>query len=327
MSATETYQPPGVSTLSSEESAGVEYAVRNMLSNAPDRVDSPEWVERARNTWEEFPASVRCSLRNFRRDSGPEGSILFRGLPVGTEPLPPTPNTAASVQRTPSVGSAVLLSFASGLGDPAAFLPEKGGSLVQDVVPVPGKEDFQGNAGSVLLNFHNENAFHPHRPDFILLLCLRSDPAREAGLRTACVRTVLGLLSASARTALESPEFVTEPPPSFGGADGDDEPHPVVFGDRDDPDLRVDLSATAPLSDRAAEALSELKGHFASTAQTLYLESGDLAIVDNRVAVHGRTAFRPAYDGNDRWLQRTFAFADLRRSRAWRAGDGYVMTV
>jgi len=49
-------------------------------------------------------------------------------------------------------------------------------------------------------------------------------------------------------------------------------------------------------------------------------------IVDNRVTVHGRTAFRPRYDGADRWLQRTFAVADLRRSRDHRPDDGYILT-
>ena len=53
---------------------------------------------------------------------------------------------------------------------------------------------------------------------------------------------------------------------------------------------------------------------------------GDLAILDNRVTVHGRTPFRPRYDGADRWVQRTFVIADLRRSGDHRARDGYVIT-
>lgn len=48
---------------------------------------------------------------------------------------------------------------ACGLGDLAAYRAEKSGALVQDVVPVPGRERFSGNAGSALLTFHNENAF------------------------------------------------------------------------------------------------------------------------------------------------------------------------
>jgi hypothetical protein len=62
-----------------------------------------------------------------------------------------------------------------------------------------------------------------------------------------------------------------------------------------------------------------------TTAQTLYLGPGDLAVVDNRVTLHGRTAFRSRYDGLDRWLQRDFSVRDLCRSRDYRPADGHVL--
>ena len=58
----------------------------------------------------------------------------------------------------------------------------------------------------------------------------------------------------------------------------------------------------------------------------MLLAPGDMAILDNRVTAHGRTAFQPRYDGADRWVQRTFVVADLRRSRDHRPHDGYVLT-
>jgi len=36
------------------------------------------------------------------------------------------------------------------------------------------------------------------------------------------------------------------------------------------------------------------------------LEKGDLVIINNRRAIHGRSAFTPRYDGKDRWLQRVY---------------------
>ncbi|MFD6107735.1 hypothetical protein ACFWFQ_34300, partial [Nocardia salmonicida] len=73
---------------------------------------------------------------------------MIHGLPVDETMLPDTPSTADSVQRAAIVSAAVLAMIACGLGDPAAYLAEKSGALVQDVVPVPGKESFSGNAGS-----------------------------------------------------------------------------------------------------------------------------------------------------------------------------------
>jgi L-asparagine oxygenase len=303
----------------------VERVARTAAAAAPRLVDSSAWVAAARRGWAEMPAAVRHSLHAFRRDSGMQGVLLVRGLPVDEHLLPRTPAAANSAQRSATLPAALLMSFACGLGDPVAYAAEKAGALVQDVVPVPGREEFQGNAGSVALSFHTENAFHSHRPDFVLLLCLRTDHDGLAGLRTACVRGVLPLLSGQARDVLTSPEFVTPPPPSFGGGAGG-APLPVLSGADGDPDLRVDLAATAPLGRKGANALAELAELFERTARTVRLWPGDMAIVDNRVAVHGRTSFKPRYDGGDRWLQRTFVAADLRRSRAWRASDGYVLT-
>lgn len=297
---------------------------RELCARAPELTDDPGWVAMARDAWDVLPVALRRELRAFRRHSGPSGSLVLHGIPVDEPSLPPTPTVLGSVQRTPSVSAAALLAVACGLGDPAAFLPEKSGALVQDVVPVPGSEEFQGNAGSVLLTFHSENAFHPHRPDYVMLLCLRADHDGVAGLRTSCIREAMSVLDADTVQALSSPEFVTAPPPSFG-IGGATDPHSVLTGAAEDPDVRVDLAATTALTDRAKSALTELGRAFTATARTHLLNPGDLAIVDNRVTVHGRTAFTPRYDGRDRWLQRTFVTTDLRRSRDHRPADGYVL--
>ncbi|MFD1935554.1 TauD/TfdA family dioxygenase [Nonomuraea mangrovi] len=250
--------------------------------------------------------------------------MIIRGLPVREQGLPDTPSVPGSVQRTATVSAALLIMIAAGLGDPSAFLSEKSGSLVQDVVPVPGKEKFQGNAGSVLLEWHNENAFHAHRPDYVMLLCLRADHEKISGLRTACARQVVPVLGDAAREALFADEFVTAAPPSFDVGESTVH-HAVLTGAPEDPDIQVDLAATTGQTARAQKALQELRTAFEQTALVHRLQPGELAIVDNRITVHGRTEFRPRYDGRDRWLQRTFVTNDLRRSRHQRPADGYVL--
>ncbi len=311
--------------LSRAEANSVARTAEGLCAAGHERVDSEGFVRLAREVWEDMPRQLRRTMREFRRDSGRHGALIFRGLPVGAGALPPTPNARGSVQSTVTVSAAVLLLMAHGLGDPAAFREEKSGALVQDVVPVPGQEEIQGNPGSVLLSFHIESAFHEHRPDYVSLLCLRSDQEGVAGLRTVCVRQVLSALSDESRETLFRVEFQTAPPSSFA-LDGDQAPvHAVLSGAPHDPDLRVDLASTTPRTSAAAAALLELGELFDSTAETFHLIPGDLAVVDNRVAAHGRTAFRPRYDGQDRWLQRTFVMSDLRRSRDHRPHDGYVL--
>ncbi|MHA4772949.1 TauD/TfdA family dioxygenase [Streptomyces sp. MSC1_001] len=306
-----------------------ERLARTLCTGEDDQVDSPEWVERARDAWEDLPPRLRRQVRRFRRHSGPTGTLVITGLPTGQEALPPTPDKPGSVQRQATIASAVLTMVACGLGEPLAYLAEKSGALVQDVVPVPGQETFHGNAGSVPLSFHTENGFHPHPPDYVVFLCLRADHDRRAGMRIAGIRQALPLLTSASRQILFAPEFVTTPPPSFGfdaAATGPDvEPRPVLSGAAEDPDIRMAQLVTTPLTPRAAAALTEFGRACEATARTLRLNPGDLVIIDNRVTVHGRTAFRPRYDGADRWLQRTYVTTDLRRSRDHRPHDGHIL--
>jgi L-asparagine oxygenase len=312
-------------TLSSSDAAEIGRIAQELCAGTHGEVDDPTWVATVRRAADRLPLTLRQELRNFRRHSGGLGALLVSNLPMDEAALLPTPSVDGSVQRAVSTQAAILLLVACLLGDPTSFRDEKSGALVQDVVPVPGKESFQGNAGSVLLSYHNENAFHEHRPDYVMLLCLRTDHERIAGLRAACIREVLPILSDESREVLFSTEFVTEPPPSFGLSGEPTPPHAVLFGAPDDPELRVDLAATTPLTPRAERALAELGQAFEKTGQTVRLVPGDLAIVDNHVTVHGRSEFTPRYDGRDRWLQRTFVATDLRRSRDHRPGDGYVL--
>lgn len=321
-----TLAPAAATELAAAAAADVQDVAAELAAHPAGRIDDPAWVAAARHASGALPVQLRRALREFRRDPGEAGSLLVRGLPVGAGALPATPTVDGAVRREPSVAAAVLMLAACALGDPVAFRAEKSGALVQDVVPVPGKESFQGNAGSVDLSFHNENAFHQHRPDYIMLLCLRPDHDGVAGLRTASVRQALPLLGDADRAALLRPEFVTEAPPSFGAARDATAPHPVLSGAADDPDVRVDFAATSPLTPAATAALDRLRQAFESVAGSTRLVPGDLAVVDNRVAVHGRTSFRPRYDGADRWLLRTFVAVNLRRSRDHRPEDGYVMT-
>ncbi|WP_370934477.1 TauD/TfdA family dioxygenase [Amycolatopsis sp. cg13] len=316
---------PPATILSDVEAKSFDRIARDLTSSV-DSINSREWLTNAADAWHDTPAAPRKRLSRFRRDSGREGVFLIRSLPVDEETLPDTPSESGSAPVASTVPAALITLFASGLGNPMAFAAEKSGALVHDVVPVRGNEQFQGNEGSVVLSFHNENAFHPFRPDYVLLLCLRADHDRVAGLRTSSVRTVLPHLSTQCRETLSRTEFATAAPPSFGGAGHDGgEPHAVLAGAPDDPDVCVDFAATRPLSEAAAEALRQLQEELVRHSSTVRLVPGDLAVVDNRIALHGRTSFTPRYDGRDRWLQRGFALRDLRRSRELRPADGHIL--
>jgi L-asparagine oxygenase len=136
----------------------------------------------------------------------------------------------------------------------------------------------------------------------------------------------MALLDADVLQVLTEPRFRTDAPPSFGALDDARSAHPILQGDPADPNVVVDFAATHPLDDQAKVAMAALRDAFVATMTAHRLQVGDLAIVDNRVTVHGRTSFTPRYDGGDRWMERVYAHLDNRRSRADRADGGPVLS-
>ncbi|MFB4313833.1 TauD/TfdA family dioxygenase [Actinomadura sp. 21ATH] len=307
------------------ERSGVAELAGRLAGAAPGLVDDPRWLDAARRLSNRLPHRLRERLRDHRHDAGPDGLLLVRGLPAGDAALPPTPSVPGSVERDATLPACVQMLIVFQLGEPGAFAEEKAGALVQNIVPVPGREEQQSNAGSVVFEMHVENAFHEHSPDFVALSCLRNDHENQARLRVASVRRALGLLDRRAAAVLAEPRFVTEPPTSFRGRDGGARPHAVLTGDPADPDVRVDFSTTHPVDDEAKQAMWRLQEAFEASALEFPLSRGDLALLDNRLSLHGRTAFVPRYDGRDRWLHRTFVHLDGRRTRPARADNGYVL--
>lgn len=307
--------------LTGAERARLARLAEELTMTPPRLVDDPRWLARARELSCQLPARPAAALRAYRHDPGPAGTIVIGGLPIRESRLPDTPAVPESVQRTASGPAALAVLLGLQLGELTGYRQEKSGALVQNVVPVHGLEQTQSNAGSVALALHVENAFHPYRPDYVGLICLRGDRARQAGTLVCSVREALPLVDPADREVLREPRFVTAAPPSFGTAEQTAR-QPVLLGNPDDPDVCLDFSATIPLDDAAKGALDRLGMALAAVSATLVLDPGEMAFVDNRIVLHGRTPFTPRYDGQDRWLHRVYVRLDRRRGRArWVPGS------
>nr|WSZ96668.1 TauD/TfdA family dioxygenase [Streptomyces sp. NBC_00857] len=74
--------------------------------------------------------------------------------------------------------------------------------------------------------------------------------------------------------------------------------------------------------------LDALCAQLAERATVLCLAEGDLLLVDNFRALHGRGMFQARYDGTDRWMRKLTVVRDLRRSRRFRSGaEGRVISL
>lgn len=266
-----------------------------------------------------LPSVVHDALVDFADAAPQSGALVVRGVPVGSLPHTPESPTAHTVKD--HVSEFVLLTVARRLGQPVGYQPEHGGDLVQNLVPTKANAHRQVSTSSgVDLMFHTEAAFHPHRPKFLLLLCLRGDS--NAITTLSSIFEVLPLLPDRVVETLFQPRFRTAVDESYlhGRSNVLGAPMPVLSGDRQRPTMVFDADLMVGIDEEADAALRALSAVVEQHHTGLALEAGDLLIVDNDVAVHGRSSYTPRWDGFDRWIQRSMAVTDLAPSAGERDG-------
>lgn len=271
-----------------------------------------------------LPAALYEALVDLADTAPTAGALLVRGLPVGD--VPPTPLEPGAVPKD-RTSETVLLAVARVLGRPVGYRPEHGGRVVQDLSPTPdavGRQVSTSSGGTLL--FHTETAFHPHKPRYLLLLCLRGDPDGVARTTLAGIRELVDRLPIGVRRTLHEPRFATAADESFVGGRPTrrGRPVPVLTGTWDEPWLTFDADLMVGADPEADVALGALRRLVDDCHTGVVLRAGDLLVVDNWAAVHGRSPFTARFDGTDRWLQRTFVVSDLAPSTG--ARDGRVIT-
>lgn len=267
--------------------------------------------------------AVHDALVDFVDSPHRSGALLLRNMPLGR--LPATPATPTTPTDKDNVSEFTLLTVARRLGQPVGYAAEHGGDLIQNIVPTALSSNQQVSTSSkVTLMFHTEAAFHPYRPRYLLLLCLRGDPA--AGTTLSSIHEVLPRLEPDTRAVLFEPRFRTAVDTSHlhGRQNVLGAPMAVLSGQLDHPTMVFDADLMVGTDPEADEALQRLSAAVASFHTAVVLQPGDLLVVDNAVAVHGRTSFMPRFDGTDRWLQRVMVVESLAPSAADR--DGRVIT-
>ncbi len=317
-------------------------AIRGLVDQLTTRFPGPEDAEFLRAVGldaHELPRTLRQALCDFKLEEPVGGLLLVSGWPVDDGHLGPTPShwKVAGESRRTFAHEAAMLLVGSLLGDPVGWATQQDGRLVHHVLPIREHEHAQLGSGSLeLLWWHNEDAFHPLRPDYVILMCLRN-PDRVATTYGSLADVKL---SPPQIDKLFEPHFTIKPDNSHQpDARGDNEyasdgydaiarmnqapdKISVFYGDRSSPYLRLDPYFMDRVADPAAQdALDTLVREMDRTLLDLVLEPGDICILDNHRAVHGRRPFQARFDGTDRWLERILISRDLKRSRANRASS------
>ena len=294
-------------------------ALGSLLPDAAIPIGSPQFLRAAGRAGRLLSPDVHDALVDLVDQGAPAGGLLIRHLPVGN--LPDTPATPLAPSGKDHVSELVLLTIARRLGQPVGYQPEHGGDIVQNLLPTLDDVNRQTSTSSgVELEFHTETAFHPHKPRYLVLFCLRGDPTASTLL--CSISQVVERLPLGVRQVLREPRFRTAVDESFTGARSDrlGPPMAVLAGSDAAPTLTFDADLMVGTNAEATAALETLRTTVRAEHIAVTLATGDLLVIDNLVSVHGRTQFAARFDGTDRWLQRTFVVPDLAASATDRRG-------
>ncbi|WP_280234609.1 TauD/TfdA family dioxygenase [Nocardia cyriacigeorgica] len=329
--------PPAAGQAVRELARAIHTTLGASAGAAARTLTEPALIELVESRAHELPAAVRHAMRP---PATAAGATVVGRLPLADAecgPTPPSWREAALWSGDSSARSCslefdiVMLLLARSAGEPFGWQGQQDGRLVNNIVPAAGHEHEQSGASSkTLLSPHTEDAFHPGRAHLLMLSCLRN-PDR-VGTTVSSVRRVE--LSARQRRLLSTPVLPILPDVSYGS--GYDRatatPVPTVWSadenncHTDDLTMRYDPAYT-PLDDADPEfrdAYAHLTDELERVCVTAALEPGELLLVDNDVAVHGRIPFTARYDGTDRWLKRVNIRLPERRRRDAEAGEnGY----
>lgn len=321
--------------------------IKPLLEELTMRFDSAEDREFLNNSAvyaRKLPESVHQFLNDFKQLERSAGVCVISGYPVNNIDIGKTP---PHWKQKPGISDSleeemVLVLFGALLGELIGWSTQQQGRIVHDVIPIKENEDSQLGTGSKnLLWWHTEDAFHPLRGDYLVLMCLRNPD--KIPTTFACVDKTH--LDQKYLDVLFQPRFFIRPDDSHSAENrelrhpdakpddlldtsyakldqmtDDPEAMAALYGDLDIPYIRIDPYFMSSLcGDKQAQAaLAVLVKAMEDNIREEVLQAGSFLFVDNYRTVHGRKPFTARYDGTDRWLKRINITRDLRKSRASR---------
>lgn len=268
-----------------------------------------------------LPINVKNSLHRFSVSNHTKENpfILFRNV-LSTKF---TENTPEDIHQ--HIGEITLLSkiqsiLLNHLGEMISYEAEGNGYLFQDIVPVKEMSALQTSIGSnAELEIHTEQAFSNLRPDILCLACLKTD--ENAWTYILPVSVLLSHLSEDEIDLLWQPLWHIGVDLSFRINGKEEEirgPISILHSEnsenRDNLFLVFDQDLMKGITEEAQQMISKITDIYYKYRMAYCLQPGDILLLDNRYVVHGRSSFSPKYDGNDRFLIRSFGVFNYSKS-------------
>ncbi|WP_219949002.1 TauD/TfdA family dioxygenase [Salinibacterium sp. M195] len=262
-----------------------------------------------------MPEEVRAAVLNFADVGSETGIMVVRGLYVD-EDLIDTPLNNKNGLGARTVFAKEMAILAHLLGSMVAYEAEGNGHLIQDMVPNPKLAVTQQSQGSkVELEAHTEQCFSDFKPDYVILGALRGD--ENAKTYAFSGRKLMQHMSEEDLALLRLPLWETTIDESFQPfVPKPDEvrgPFPILTGPADDPYILVDQNLMRGTTVESQGLLERVVETYIAHRDAHVLQRGDLLMLDNLRAMHGRGLYTPRFDGKDRFIARGFVVRDRRK--------------
>lgn len=307
--------------LTPEQSAQIRLAAEQIT--ADPITDPDEFGRQCLTASFDLPTELRAAVLNFSDVGSDSGVFVVRGLYVDEDLIDtPTDNTQALGARTffaKQMGAIAHLA-----GAMVAYEAEGNGNLIQDMVPNPKLAMTQQSQGSkVELEAHTEQCFSEYKPDYVVLGALRGDP--EAFTYAYSARKFTEHFTEDELRKLREARWMTQIDDSFKPFIPDPNavrgPYPILTGPVDDPYILIDQDLMHGVTKESQELLDKVVQTYIAYRDGVNLQAGDLLLLDNPRAMHGRSQFTPRFDGKDRFIARGFVVRDRRRLWPWLLED------
>lgn len=289
-------------TLSRSENTAVQDLLKECASNYSS-VDDERFLSDLGTIAASLPERLRRHIIDFRETRDHEICVIS-GYEM-TEPVPPTPRHWSDVRNANSLYDYYLIVVSSVLGDVVGYSDLQDGRLAQDIFPIREDAGKQLGTGAVHLALHTEDTALEYRADYIGFSCNRNDDAIPTEMSIPDLRSLPdGTADVLRRSVFKimnyRPCLTDEQRKSAYVVTPLIYDHEGGIGMRYDPLYMDRTDNSAEEIDAAARLQALVEGN----VFPLCMSPGQIAFIDNHRCAHGRSAFRPRYDGTDRWLKR-----------------------
>ena len=277
------------------------------VNSSPKNIEI--FLKEAKEAAHELPESLKEILYEFKHSEYPV--LLLKNLYIDRGIETPSSNMH-HIGETTLLGKvqAIINCY---IGEMVSYEAEGDGRLFQDMVPNETMQDSQTSLSSKAeLELHTEQAFSELRPDYLSLACLKGASDAKTYLLDIC--DLMDSLDIEDICLLKQSLWNIGVDLSFkmnGCSDHIRGPIPIITVLDQSLQLNFDQDLMIGLNEEAKLLSEKIIRIYYERRKHIVLKPGNLLIINNHKAVHGRSIFIPNFDGNDRFIIRSFIMKNL----------------